>query len=101
MMSNLPVLAKHQLVTLTMLFCKVSISFQLKRQHQRVPRTKKLDVAQLANSETQDTLRDNIASALEDLEETEYKDAASYWAELCTKLFQASADSLEFAKTKA
>ena len=79
---------------------KVSISFRLKRQHQRVQRTKKLDVAQLANSETQDTLRDNIASALDDLEETEYKDAASHWAELRTKLFQASADSLEFAKKK-
>ena len=57
---------------------KVSFSFQLKRRHQRVQRTKKRDVAQLANSETQDTLRDNIASALEDLEETEYKDAASH-----------------------
>ena len=46
---------------------KVSISFQLKIQHQRVQRTKKLDVAKLANSETQDTLRDNIASALRTL----------------------------------
>ena len=46
---------------------KVSISFQLKRKHQRFARTKKLDVGKLANSETQDTLRDNIASALDDL----------------------------------
>ena len=46
---------------------KVSISFQLKRQHQGVQRTKKLDVAKLANSEAQDILRDNVASALEDL----------------------------------
>ena len=46
---------------------KVSISFQLKRQHQRVQRTKKLDVAKLANSETQGTLRDNLSSAMEDL----------------------------------
>lgn len=46
---------------------KVSISFQLKKQHQQVERTKKLDFAKLANSETQDTLRDNIASAPDDL----------------------------------
>ena len=46
---------------------KVSISFQLKRQHQRVQGTKKLDVAKLANSDTQDTLRDNVSSAMEDL----------------------------------
>ena len=46
---------------------KVSISFQLKRQHQRVQLTKKLDVAKLANSETQDTLRDYVSSAMEDL----------------------------------
>ena len=46
---------------------KVSICFQLKRQYQRVQRTKKLDVARLANSETRYTLRDKIASALEDL----------------------------------
>ena len=45
---------------------KVAISLQLKRQHRRVQQTKKLDVAKLANSETQDTLRDNVASALED-----------------------------------
>ena len=43
---------------------QVIISLQLKRQHQRLQRTKKLDVAKLAKSETQGTLRDNIASAL-------------------------------------
>lgn len=53
----------------------------MKRQHQRIQRTKKLDVAKLANNETQDTLRDNVASALEDLVDTEYEDAASHWAE--------------------
>ena len=79
---------------------KVPISFQLKSQHQHVQRTKKLDVAKLANSETQDTFRDNIASALEDLVDTEYDDAASHWAELRTKLSQALADSLGFSKKK-
>ena len=79
---------------------KVSISFQLKRQHQRVQRTKKLDVAKLANSETQKIFRDNIASALEDLVDIQYKEAASHLAELRTKLFQASADSLGFGNKK-
>ena len=72
----------------------------MKSQHQRVQRTKTLDAAKLANSETQNTFRDNIASALEDLVDTEYKDAASHWVELRTKSFQASADTLGFAKKK-
>ncbi|XP_072049980.1 uncharacterized protein [Amphiura filiformis] len=79
---------------------KVSICFKLSRQHQRVQRTKKLDVTKLATSEAQATLRDNIASAFVDLVDTEYSDEASHWEELRKKIYQASADSLGYAKKK-